>query len=117
MFNSFRPKRIRFSSNPPLPDTPIIEPLEVNGRIVNCVKMIPQSNHSPLDGVHYSAETMSLRAMLNLGVDLRQVSLGQIENDPNQINERLLNLESKIAQRVSELETAAAAPAATSVEP
>ena len=105
MFNNFHPERIEFRSNPLLPETPIVEPLEVNGKMTNVVKFVPKSNHSQLEGVHYSAETMSLRAMLNLGVDLHQVSLGQIENDPNKINERFLNLESQIARRVSELET------------
>lgn len=75
--------KILFKSNPPLPDSPVVVPLEVDGVITNKVVLQPRSNKSYWAGVSYSAELMSLRAKLNAGHMLQTVSFGQLENDPN----------------------------------
>lgn len=75
--------KILFKSNPPLPDSPVVVPLEVDGVITNKVVLQSRSNKSYWAGVSYKAELMSLRAKLNAGHMLQTVSFGQMENDPN----------------------------------
>lgn len=118
MFNSKPVQRKRFFSNPPLSDLPQVVPDEHDGRVCNKVVYVPQSNHSYFEGVHFSAETMSLRAKLNLGVNLQQVSIGQIENDPNVLARRSAFFEQAIESRLNELgQQSAASPVTESLEP
>lgn len=108
MFNQAKIQKIEFFSNPALPDETVIVPSEENGRIVNKIQYQPNSSfRSPFEGVHFSRETMSLRSKLNLGVPMEQVSIGQVENDPNVLNRRALHLESDIVNKLSELESQA----------
>lgn len=93
-----------FLSNPPLPERVKIEPLLKDGKVVNQVVRVPGSNRSELESIHYSAETMSLRAKLNLGVPLSKVSLGAIENDPNYLNGLAVQLERNINLRLRDLD-------------
>lgn len=118
MFNSKPVSRKRFFSNPPLSDLPQVVPDEHDGVVCNKVVYVPQSNHSYFEGVHFSAETMSLRAKLNLGVNLQQVSIGQIENDPNVLARRSALFEQSIQSRLAEIEQQdAVAPVNESPEP
>ena len=103
MFNYFRRERIKFSSNPPLPEEPCFEPLNKDGVIVNQLTYRPKSNHSFFEGISFSAETMSLRAKLNLGIPMSQVSLGQIENDPNALSRNAIAFEQSIESKLNEL--------------
>lgn len=115
MFNEAKIQSIEFFSNPCLPDETVIVPAEENGRIVNKIQYQPNSSfRSPFEGVHFSRETMSLRSKLNLGVPMEQVSIGQVENDPNVLNRRALHLEHEIVDRLSAL---AEEPAQPVVEP
>lgn len=84
-------EKIVFKSNPPLPDSPVVVPLEVDGVVTNKVVLQPRSNKSYWAGVSYKAELMSLRAKLNAGSKLQIVSFGQMENDPNVLASRADN--------------------------
>ena len=98
--SSYR-QRQEFISNPPLPDVPVIEPLEVDGVMTNKTVMKPCSNRSYWDGSHYCAETMSLRAKLNLGLDLPKVQLPGLENDPSVLYSRSIYFEKVIQDKHS----------------
>lgn len=105
MFNKAKIQRIEFFSNPSLPEETVFVPAEEYGRIINKIHHQPNTSfRSPFEGVHFSRETMSLRSKLNLGVHMEQVSLGQIENDPNVLNRKALHLETSIVTKLTELE-------------
>lgn len=97
-------KRKVFFSNPPLPEQPRVVPAERNGVVYNKVIYEPGDNHSYFEGVHYSSESMSLRAKLNLGVPMTKVSFGALENDPAVLNAKALTIEKTILNRLSELQ-------------
>lgn len=107
MFNSYSFKRIEFYSNPPLPEAPHVVPDErPDGVICNKVVYQPKSNRSIFDGIHYSAEVMSLRAKLNLGVTLTKVSNVNLDNDPAIVQRNMLKVEQDIENRLNELSAA-----------
>ena len=99
VFNSFpEPERIQFRSNPPLPDKVVIVPdKDERGNIMNKVTYQPGDNSSPFKGVHFSRELHSLRAKLNLGIQLKQVSMPSMASDP-------LDAERNIGRVVDDLE-------------
>lgn len=103
MFNCSKFQIIDFVSNPPFEDSPIIVPDDKNGVIVNKVVYRPCSHRSPFEGVHFSHDTMSLRSKLNLGVPMEQVTIGQIENDPNKLHSFALHLENRIYNQLNTL--------------
>lgn len=92
-------------SNPPLPEHPVVEPYEDDGKIVNKVVWRPTDNKSPLDGVHYNAQEMSLRAKLNLGVEFRRVPNVNIDNDPTVVQRNMLAVEHAIESRLNDLQS------------
>lgn len=94
---------IDFLSNPPLPPKPVVKADEVNGVIVNKIVYEPNSNRALYDGVHFDRNSMSLRALLNMGVDLHQVSLAQTENDPTRLANLVSRLDSAIEEQVNSL--------------
>jgi len=96
MFNQVLRERVPFKSNPPLQDHYEVVPKEVDGVVINEVICKPTDHHSYWKGIHYSRETMSLRAKLNLGIPMSQVSLGQIENDPSVLARFADNFTSKV---------------------
>lgn len=104
MFNKFDSSRIEFVSNPALPDEGRIVPDEKNGVIVNKLQYFPSSNRSYFDGIEFDKDSMSLRAKLNLGVPMSQVSIGQIENDPLKLQNFALHMENQISERINSLE-------------
>lgn len=107
MFNSQFPDRkpIEFTSNPVLPDRPKVVPdKDEYGNFSNLVVLEPGDNRSPFDGVHFTRETMSLRAMLNSGVQLTEVSMPSLYSDPLSAARKLSNLESKISERLDEIQ-------------
>jgi len=106
MFNKLPHKPIEFVSNPRLPDVPQVVPKfdEVKGIVRNEVIYVPHEDCSRLHGVHYSAETMSLRAKLNMGVPLSPVSFGITENDPSVLMSSALHMERNIEQKLIELQ-------------
>lgn len=115
LFNPLVLKPIKFKSNPPFTKEEVVTAasFDDNGSPVTTFVRQPKSNRSPFEGIHYSAETMSLRAKLNLGVVLTPVSIGQLENDPAKIMDKALKLDYDISQRIQALES----QSFTSVEP
>lgn len=105
---SFYPnrKRLVVNSNPELPDLVVIEPLIVDGVVTNKARKIPCSNKSLLDGAVYDSSTMSLRALLNNGVQLSFVPNGSRDSDPlsvyNRINYMSNTITTKYAQLLAE---------------
>lgn len=96
-------ERIKFLSNPPVGEKPQIVPVkDFRGNFRNELKMQPSSN-KPDQVVHYDSSSMSLRAMLNLGVQFSEVSIGQIENDPIVLQQRALAMEHSIESRLNDL--------------
>lgn len=86
MFNVFKPKKIVFSSNPPLSEKVIVVPEKNDvGSPINKCLVVPGDNRSKLDGVHFIYEEMSLRAKLNLGIPMSRVPNVGILNDPTDI--------------------------------
>lgn len=106
MFNKLPHGEIKFISNPRLPDVPKVVPKidEVKGNVKNEVTYVPHEDCSILHGVHYSHETMSLRAKLNMGIPLSPVSFGVVENDPSVLQQSALHMERAIEQRLLEYE-------------
>lgn len=107
MFNSqsFYQDKIDFVSNPPILEKPTVVPdVDKFGNYCNKVVIVPADNRSPLDGVHFSRESMSLRALLNSGVELTEVSMPSLYSDPLTPVMKLANLESQVMQRLSELQ-------------
>lgn len=96
---------IDFVSNPVLPEAPMVVPEQKDGVIVNTIKHVPVSNKSYFDGVEFNASTMSLRAKLNLGLQLHPVSIGQVENDPNVLRNRALHMEKEIFDKLESLQS------------
>lgn len=104
MFHYINLDPINFRSNPPFGEDYVIVPDKDHGTIVNKVLLVPKDNKSPLDGVHYSAEQMSLRAKLNLGIPMSRVSNPPIENDPAKLNAIALHLVDDIENRLSQIQ-------------
>lgn len=116
MFNHFVPERIEFRSNPPLPEKVVVVPgKDKHGNFCNEVKVVPSDNKSIFDGVRFDRDTMSLRAMLNLGVPLREVSMPSLANDPSEAQNAMLAVERQIMQRIDEIEAPSTDP--SSIEP
>lgn len=84
MFHSISPKRIEFVSNPPLDPIPhVVRDINEYGSPVNKFVLVQRDNQSPFKGSHFDPAKHSLRAMLNLGIQLTPVNYGQISNDIN----------------------------------
>lgn len=65
--------------------TPAVElSTREDGSPINSFVLKVRDNRG-LTGLRYDSSTMSLRAMLNFGVQLHPVSIGQTVNDPNQL--------------------------------
>lgn len=110
-------KVISFSSNPPLDPVPhIVQSINSDGSPVNRLEMVARSNKSPFDGSHYDPQKSSLRAMINLGVQLQPVSYSQTENDPNKITASARRLISDINRSQASRLQAAALEASKSVQ-
>lgn len=104
MFNSvLKNELFSFMSNPPLSDSPSIEPLEVDGKVVNKLVYHPRDNKPYLDGVHFDANVHSLRARLNLGVNLQPVSIGVTENDPTVLQRNAVAFEAEIESKLNSI--------------
>lgn len=103
LFNSFPPpEQINFLSNPSLPDQVVIVPdKDERGNVMNKVTLQPGDNSSPFKGVHFSRELHSLRAKLNLGIQLKQVSMPSMASDPldaeRNIERVVVDLENKFS--------------------
>lgn len=86
MFHYVNQERIDFRSNPPLSPIPHVKrDINSNGDPVNIFVMVDRDNQSPFKGSHYDPSRHSLRAMLNLGIDLKPVSYGIVNNDLNEM--------------------------------
>jgi len=101
-------KRIVFHSNPPVSEKPQIIPgKDSRGNFTNELKMVSSSN-KPDHVVHYVASEMSLRALINRGVKMSEVYIGQIENDPTALQRNAIALEKSVEARLNELQNDAA---------
>ena len=106
LFNSLVQDRQEFRSNPPLPDCPVTIPdQDENGNIRNKVVLRPLSNKSLFDGVTYDRDTMSLRAQLNMGLKLTEVSMPSLYSDPLLPYQRMLQVEQAISSQIHSLES------------
>lgn len=86
MFHYLNQERIDFRSNPPLSPIPHVKrDINSNGDPVNIFVMVDRDNQSPFKGSHYDPSRNSLRAMLNLGIILKPVSYGIVNNDLNEL--------------------------------
>lgn len=104
MFHPILLERIKFRSNPPLPDKPtIVADRDENGNYKNTVKYVPGDNHGFFEGVHFDPSSMGLRAQLNLGVQLQRVNFGATENDPTVLMENAVRMDNNISQKINEL--------------
>lgn len=98
------PEESRVSCNPPILEKPIVSAVDDGGVVRNVITMVPADNLPYFRGVHFSRETMSLRAKLNLGVPMSRVSLGPVENDPMILNNYALKFEQQINEKLLELD-------------
>ena len=115
MFNFYpNRKKCEFKSNPPLSPLSVIEPLIKDGVVTNHVRKVSRSNRSILDGAVYDPNTMSLRALLNNGVQLSFVPNGSLENDPAVVYNRINYMSNTITTKYAQL---LADSAKTIVEP
>ena len=105
MFQNVFRKEIEFSSNPPFPDEPSFVPDNSTGVVKNHLKYVPKSNRSIFEGVNFDPSTMGLRAILNNGVVLTPVSIGQIENDPTVLMNNALKMEQDISSKLETLQS------------
>lgn len=106
LFNCLVQERQEFRSNPPLPDSPVTIPeQDENGNIRNKVVLRPLSNVSLFDGVSYNRDTMSLRAQLNMGAKLTEVSMPSLYSDPLRPYQRMLQVEQAISSQIQSLES------------
>lgn len=97
-------ERIKFLSNPPVGEKPqIIPSKDFRGNFCNELKMSPSSN-KPDNVVHYDPSTMSLRGMINLGVKMSEVFIGQVENDPTVLHQNAVAFEHSLESRLNELQ-------------
>lgn len=103
MFNFFSPAKVEFVSNPSLPDKPVVVPRIEDGKVLNKVTYEPNSNRSKFEGISFDSATMSLRAMLNLGVPLSKVYLTGIENDPTALQAAAIRLDNQISEQLASL--------------
>ena len=120
MFNSqsFQKDKIDFVSNPTILEKPKVVPdVDQFGNYCNKVVIEPADNRSPFEGVHFSREQMSLRALLNSGVQLNEVSMPSLYSDPLTPAMKLANLESQVMQRLSELQKQSALSPSASPSP
>lgn len=102
MFHSVLLKKIDFCSNPPLDPIPhVVRDISDNGSPINSFKMITRDNKSSFAGSHYDPEKHSLRAMLNLGIELTPVGYDITDNDVNSLSRKARNLSSQIEASVS----------------
>lgn len=105
MFQNYYRKEIEFTSNPPFPDEPSFVPDSSTGVVKNHLKYVPKSHRSIFEGVKFDSTTMGLRAVLNAGVILTPVNIGQIENDPTKLMASAIKLENQITSNLEELQS------------
>ena len=100
----FYPGRVEkdFRSNPSVDDVPIVKGKVVDGVVRNEIVRLPQPK-CLLDGVIYDEDTMSLRAKLNLGVQLAFVPNADLDNDPNVVYNKIQRLSNTITNYHSQL--------------
>lgn len=102
MFHLIHLEPIQFSSNPPLGPIPHVDSrISDNGDPVNLILFKERDNKSPFHGSHYDPSRHSLRAMLNLGIQLQPVSYGVTDNDPNSLSAKAKRLSSQIEASAS----------------
>lgn len=76
-----REKRSFLSNSRPVV-VPVVKPKVVDGVVTNEIVKVPEPIEGILSGHKYDEDTMSLRAKLNLGVQLDFVPNANIDNDP-----------------------------------
>lgn len=102
MFHSIKLDKIDFRSNPPLDPIPhVVRDISDNGSPINSFKMITRDNKSPFAGSHYDPEKHSLRAMLNLGIELTPVNYDITDNDVNSLSRKASSLSSQIETQIN----------------
>ena len=95
-------KKIEFSSNPPILETYQVVADERDGKVYNKVISVPCSNESVLSGLHFSRESMSLRAKLNMGLPMRVVGNPNI-SDFASAYKKAASLELQVESKLNDL--------------
>lgn len=110
----YYPNRERkdFLSNPSVRPLPVVKPKVVDGRVTNEIVKVPQPIGGLLAGHSYDEETMSLRAKLNLGVQLDFVPNANLDNDPlvslrkiERLSNSITNMHAQLLAEESAVET------------
>lgn len=97
MFHSIRLQRIDFVSNPPLDPVPYVDrSINDYGDPVNLFLVKERDHKSSFAGSHFDPSRHSLRAMLNLGIQLQPVNYDITENDPNVLSKKAKSLSAQI---------------------
>lgn len=119
MFHFLKVERVKFKSNPPLSPIPhVIRDINEFGDPINKCVLVNRDNKSPFAGSHYDPEKHSLRAMLNLGIQLTSVNYDIINNDLNSMYQMVKHeSESLIHSSSARLAAAAAVTSEPIVEP
>lgn len=101
MFHSISLKKIEFQSNPPLDPIPhVVRDINDSGSPINAFRLVERDNSSPFAGSHFDPERHSLRAMLNLGIQLQPVNYDITDNDPNSLSRKARVLSSQIESSI-----------------
>lgn len=102
MFHFISLKPIEFRSNPKLDPIPhVVRNINDTGSPINEIHYLDRDNKSPFKGSHYDPERHSLRAMLNMGIQLQPVNYDITDNDINSLNSKARRISSQIEASVS----------------
>ena len=101
MFHSISLKPIEFKSNPKLDPIPhVVRNINETGSPINEVHYLDRDNKSPFKGSHFDPDRHSLRAMLNMGIQLQPVNYDITDNDINSLNAKARRLSSQIESNI-----------------